>query len=333
MKKSSSITCAILFVYFSLSAFKVQAQYDLRPRIYAAIKAYINKEYLKSAQLYSEDLVERNFYAPDDKMLYSARMWALADMPDSAFSQLNRMAKGSYAPALKNIFADDAFNNLKKDNRWITLSELLKTKSIKPEQAVKKNYMLIAELLIIFYDDQHYRLPLDSIIQKYGDSSPEIIAQWQLVHKLDSVNQQKIETLIDKYHWPKNNEIDKEGSNTIFLVIQHAKLAMKLKYLPLIKEAYKKNMITGQEVALLEDRIAMFQHKKQIYGSQLIGDGTGKYYIAPLGDPDNVDKRRAEMGMPSMNENLQRWNMTWNVEQYKKDLPHIEEIASHMTYN
>ncbi|MDB5029801.1 DUF6624 domain-containing protein [Mucilaginibacter sp.] len=332
MQKSSYRTCVILLVCILVSAFKAHAQYDLRPKIYAALKAYTNKEYLKSAQLYSEDLIERHYYAPDDKMLYAARMWALADVPDSAFSQLNRMAKGNYSGALKNIFTDDAFDKLKSDSRWMNLTELLKSKGIKPEQAVKKNYMLIAELLIIYYDDQHYRLQLDNISQKYGMSSPEIKAKWQLINKLDSVNQQKVETIIDKYHWPKSNEIDKEGSNAIFLVIQHAKLAMKLKYLPLIKEAYKMDLVTAPDMALLEDRINTMQHKKQLYGSQLIGDGTGKYYVEPLEDPDNVDKRRAEMGLQPMNEYLKYWKMAWDVEQYKKDLPKIEELENGVIY-
>jgi hypothetical protein len=421
MKKSNCRTCAILLVCFLVSAYKAHAQWDLRPRIYAALKAYTNNEYLKSAQLYSEELIARNYYVPDDKMLYDARMWALANVPDSAFSQLNRMAKGNYSGVLKDIFADDAFDKLKSDSRWMSITELLKSKGIKPEQAVKKNYMLIAQLLIIYYDDQHYRLQLDNISQKYGASSPEmkaqwqlinkldsvnqqkvkkiidkyhwpkskeidkegnktiflviqhaklandytlneelavikqddqkyrveldeiekkygtqssqIKAQWQLINKLDSVNQQKVEKIIDKYHWPKSNEIDEEGSNTIFLVIQHANLAMKLKYLPLVKEAFKKNLVDAHDMALLDDRINTFQHKKQLYGTQLIGDGTGKLYVQPLEDPDNVDKRRVEMGLPPMNEYLKYWKMEWNVEQYKKDLPTIEEIVSHITFN
>jgi hypothetical protein len=43
-----------------------------------------------------------------------------------------------------------------------------------------------------------------------------------------------------------------------------------------------------------------------------------------LRDPENVDKRRLEMGLNSMQENLNRWNLTWDVEAYIKNLSAIE---------
>jgi len=419
----------ILLLCILLSGFTVHAQNELRPKIYAALQAYTNKEYLKSAQLYSEDFKERHYHVPVDKMLYAARTWALAGQPDSAFSCLNRLAKGNYPQTLEDIFADDAFDHLKNDNRWKSLTELLQAKGIKLEQAVKRNYMLItklliinyddehyrlqldgieqkygtqspqvklqtqlilkhdsvnqqrvriildkdgwpgadaigdegsdaifsviqregydvvfkylplvkdpvkrkkymlsAELVVIMHDDQHYRLQIDSIEKKYGTQSPQIKAQWQLIHKLDSIDQQKVKAILDKDGWPGPNEIDYIGSNAIFLVIQHAGLDMQVKYLPLVKEAVKRSLLNGGALALLEDRINIAQHKKQIYGSQLVGNGNGKYFVGPLEDPDNVDKRRAEVGLQPLNEYLKYWNMTWDVEQYKKDMPMIEQM-------
>ncbi len=430
MKKPNNRNRTILLICLLLWGFTVYAQNELRPKIYAALQAYTNKEYLKSAQLYSEDFIERHYHVPVDKMLYAARTWALAGQPDSAFSCLNRLAKGNYPQTLEDIFADDAFDKLKNDNRWKSLTELLQAKGIKPEQSVKKNYMLIAELAIIEYDDQHHRLQSDGIEQKYGAQSPQMKAQIQLVNKHDSINRQKVKVILDKYGWPGADEIgdeasdaiysviqregydmvfkylplvkdavkrkkymlsaelaiimhddqyyrsqiddiekkygtqspqmkaqwqrigkldsidqqkikailDKdgwpgpyeigaEGSAAIFLVIQHAGLDMQLKYLPLVKDAVKRASLNAGSLALLEDRINITQHKKQVYGSQLTGDGTGKYYVLPLEDPDNVDKRRTAVGLQPLKEYLQYWKMEWDIEQYKKDLPKIEKLA------
>ena len=41
-------------------------------------------------------------------------------------------------------------------------------------------------------------------------------------------------------------------------------------------------------------------------------------------DPDNVDKRRAEVGLPPIAEYIKNWDMKWDLEQYKKDLLSIE---------
>ena len=51
------------------------------------------------------------------------------------------------------------------------------------------------------------------------------------------------------------------------------------------------------DLALLEDRVALRQGKKQIYGSQIGMDPeTGEYFVSPLEDPDNVVERRIKMG-------------------------------------
>ena len=49
-----------------------------------------------------------------------------------------------------------------------------------------------------------------------------------------------------------------------------------------------------------------------------------KPYVLPLDDARKVDKRRAEMGLNTMQENLNRWELTWDVEAYLKMLPKLE---------
>jgi len=43
-----------------------------------------------------------------------------------------------------------------------------------------------------------------------------------------------------------------------------------------------------------------------------------------LEDPDNVDMRRAGVGLPPLAIYAEQWQIKWDVEQYKKDLPAIE---------
>ena len=93
-----------------------------------------------------------------------------------------------------------------------------------------------------------------------------------------------------------------------------------------MREAVKKGTAAAGNLALLEDRVALGQGKKQIYGSQIGRDQDTKlYYVQPLSDPDNVDKRRAEVGLPPLADYVANWQIKWNVEQYKKDLPAIEK--------
>ena len=92
-----------------------------------------------------------------------------------------------------------------------------------------------------------------------------------------------------------------------------------------MREAVKSGKASGSSLALLEDRVALKQGKKQIYGSQIGQDSDLKlYYVLPLEDPDNVDKRRAEVGLQPLSDYVNHWQIKWDVEQYKKDLPTIE---------
>ena len=70
----------------------------------------------------------------------------------------------------------------------------------------------------------------------------------------------------------------------------------------------------------------MGQGKRQIYGSQIARDQeTNVYYVSPLEDPDHVDQRSAEAGPGPLADNVNRWQSKWDREQYKKDLPTLEE--------
>ena len=93
----------------------------------------------------------------------------------------------------------------------------------------------------------------------------------------------------------------------------------------MLREAVKKGNAQPAYLAMLEDRVALGKGEKQIYGSQIGHDQkTGEYYVSPLIDPDNVDKRREEVGLGPIQEYISNWGITWDVEEYKKKLPEIE---------
>jgi hypothetical protein len=109
-------------------------------------------------------------------------------------------------------------------------------------------------------------------------------------------------------------------------VIQHADIATQQKYLPMMREAVKKGNARPSSLALLEDRVLLRTGKNQIYGSQIGTDPkTNLNYVLPLDDPENVDKRRAEVELQPLADYISHWNLTWDVEAYKKQLPDLIE--------
>lgn len=174
------------------------------------------------------------------------------------------------------------------------------------------NKQLISQLDTIFHDDQSYRQIADSIEQKFGENSKEATQLWQTIHDKDSINLIKISAIIDKYGWAGPDVLGKNGSNTIFLVIQHNDLKSQEKFLPIMKEAVKKGNAAGSDLALLVDRIEMFNGRPQIYGSQ-IQMKDGRYAIYPILDEKNVNKRRAEVGLNPLEEYVKTWKIEYTL--------------------
>ena len=190
----------------------------------------------------------------------------------------------------------------------------------------QKNDSINSSLDSIYQTDQNIRFKLIDL-QKKDEMQPEELKNIIVkMNKIDSVNLNKIKSLIDNYGWPEN--LSFQRNQTIFLVIQHSDLGTQQQYLPIIQKAVEEGKTLPSNLAILEDRISLREGKKQIYGSQIFVDSkTGKKYVEPLKNPETVDKRRAKVGLPTMNEYLKQTNqMEWSIEKYYKDLPEIEKL-------
>jgi len=283
---------------------------------------YNAKDYRNSANNYSKAFkVNGGKGLPNDRY-NAACTWALAAVPDSSFVQLNRIvAKGNFN---NYITTDKDLNSLHNDKRWEPLLEKFKQNKNKAEK--KLNKLLVVMLDSIYIEDQKYRNQIDAIEKQYGLKSKEMKDHWNIIKEKDSINLIKVKSILDKYGWVGADVVGVEGNSTLFLVIQHSDQATQEKYLPMMREAVKNGKAQGSSLALLEDRVALGQGKRQIYGSQIGRDpDTQIYYVLPLEDPDNVDKRRTEVGLGILAEYVNHWQIKWDIDQYKKDLPKLEE--------
>jgi len=159
------------------------------------------------------------------------------------------------------------------------------------------------ELEQIGVEDQTLRLLLPDVNEKFGKGSDQEEYIWTLIHKQDSICLKKTLEILDNYGWVDISRVGISANQALWLVIQHADLAIQEKYLPLLKESVIKGESQGWHLAFLEDRILMRNNKAQIYGSQAIPDKTtGKMKIYPIEDVKNVNTRRAELGLEPIEE-------------------------------
>ncbi|MFP7656955.1 DUF6624 domain-containing protein [Chryseobacterium proteolyticum] len=282
---------------------------------------YKAKDFKNSANNYSEAFRSNGWKASLNDRYNAACSWAMASVTDSAFSQLEKIA--TQFSNYNHITGDTDLNSLHADVRWKPLLEKIKLNKEKAD--AKLNKPLVEKLGSIYNEDQNGRREIGEIEKKYGRDSKEMQEHWRTIIKKDSLNLIEVKAILDKYGWLGPDVVGNQGNNTLFLVIQHADLETQVKYLPMMREAVKNGKAQSGSLALLEDRIALRQGKKQIYGSQIGQDPeTHAFYVSPLEDPDHVDKRRAEVGLPPLAEYVTHWNMKWDPEQYKKDLPNLE---------
>lgn len=187
------------------------------------------------------------------------------------------------------------------------------------ETKTKLDEELIAMLDTIHQEDQNLRRQVRDIEGKFGRNSKEIKAHWKTIYEKDSLNLVKIQQILDERGWLGQDVIGRKGNKTLFLVIQHSPLEIQQKYLPMMRAAVKNNKARPNDLALLEDRVALKTDNRQIYGSQLgRNKETGEFYISPIADPEHVDKRREEVGLGTIADYANDWNITWDVEEHKK---------------
>lgn len=192
---------------------------------------------------------------------------------------------------------------------------------------------LAEELKIILHDDQSMREKLEGLRIKYAGDTAMLRTESHrlavLINKQDAANMIKVADIINRQGWPGPEVVGKSGSNTLFWVIQHADIDIQQKYLPIVRQAVKEGKLSSENLALLEDRVLLGTGKRQLYGTQIGGDMVAnEVYVMPLDDPDNVDKRRASIGLEPLANYVTDWNISWDVEAYKKRLPELDIMYS-----
>jgi hypothetical protein len=260
---------------------------------------------------------------PDGDRINAARTWAKANAPDSAFFHLFKLVQYNNFIYYGYLNVISELYTLHSDKRWNEVINRARENFISSGSDLDMD--MIAILDSIYVDDQIYRMQLIEVEKEYGFDSKEFGSLWKKIIPRDSVNLIRAKKFIDTYGFPGREVIGSEGSAALWLVIQHSDIRTQETYLPLIRDATKRGDLDAGKLALLEDRVALRQGKKQIYGTQITRDGaTGEYYVQPLLDPDNVDKRRAEVGLGKLQDYVSEWGITWNAEEHKKKLAEIE---------
>lgn len=157
-----------------------------------------------------------------------------------------------------------------------------------PEPAIAR------ELLQMQEQDQ-----ADRKLASQGSAS-EVVAR---IKAGDDTRQQRLAEIIATKGWPTAPMVGWEAADAAWLIAQHADdgLNFQKQALALMeKEASKRGLPIDANIAYLVDRIAVAEHRPQLYGTQFAMPAPDKpcdIDFLPLDNRKRVDKRRRAIGL------------------------------------
>lgn len=185
-----------------------------------------------------------------------------------------------------------------------------------------QNERLRQELLAMRSEDQTTRIESLRALKKLGvdlgdpgqhkdPKVQEILAlEIKKGSEIDKKHRNRLAEIIDEYGWPGSTLVGHDGANAAWLIAQHADadVAFQKRCLQLM-EAAPKSEVELSNVAYLTDRVLVNEQQPQRYGTQM-GEN---FKPQPIEDSENVDQRRAQVGLPPLAQYLQTAK-----EQYEK---------------
>jgi hypothetical protein len=272
-------------------------------------KAYQDKDYAKSVEIFEQAF---KLDKPKTSDLYSASWSAtLSNQADKAFSFLGQ-AIDEGNPSFTHIKANQELVSLHKDVRWKEMI-LAKMEKMQADEWAKLKYPKIAKMLdSMVVPDQAIRnrhneflkqgVKKDSIIMK------NLITEWNMIDSLNLIQTKKI---FAEYGFLGFEEAGKTGSHDLWLLIQHSDKDPKFQEAVLseMKKHVERKNANGTDYAYLIDRVNLNTGKQQIYGTQMRrSNETGVLAPHNLFEPENFNKRRAEVGLDTIEEYIETLN-------------------------
>ena len=128
----------------------------------------------------------------------------------------------------------------------------------------------------------------------------------QKLQKIDEGNRVWLQKVIEKQGWPVQDLVAEDGGHAAWLLVQHADAdpEFQARCLELMK-ACPLGQVAQVDIAYLEDRIRSARGEPQLYGTQ-VEFKEGQWRVKPVENRKGLDDLRASVGLPPIDEYLER---------------------------
>ena len=127
----------------------------------------------------------------------------------------------------------------------------------------------------------------------------------ETIHKRNAA---QLRAVIEQFGWPSSKVVADDGAEAAWLIAQHAigEPDFQRYCLQALRGAASSGGASLRHVAMLEDRIRMFEGRPQVFGTQLEPDEDGMPRPYLIEDPDGVEERRRAVGLEPLSARLVR---------------------------
>lgn len=289
-------------VYQYLTAHGHFAKYQFELRGFGSDSAVADNNSEAGRKLNRRVLIKENVNKYPVMLYSQASSFVKKNMPDSAFYCLYQWLK--MEPDAMLLIHDPDLSPLHQLDDWRRIEAKVRLKYNRfksPETAYKLDNL--------YFRDQRYRTlsAMYAATKGYvpkGIDTLDIKSPMRIT--LDSLDYLETIKYIKSANWPDASVVGARQANAIFYIIIHISDVRKQKEaLPYLEAACKKGTVTWDKYAWLFDVIRIKESGLQYYGTQYKADEAdpSTYRIAPIENPEEVDKRRAEIGMPPLDKN------------------------------
>ncbi|MEU6171713.1 DUF6624 domain-containing protein [Streptantibioticus parmotrematis] len=129
--------------------------------------------------------------------------------------------------------------------------------------------------------------------------------------RLTTRHADRLAEIMDAHGWPTAERFGADAARAAWLIAQHAdrQLDVQRRALRLMEQAAAQGDVSARELAFLRDRVLVNEGREQIYGTQIAGVRDGAPVPWPCEDPERMDERRAEVGIPPFDEYVAQFSV------------------------
>jgi hypothetical protein len=162
------------------------------------------------------------------------------------------------------------------------------------------------ELLAMISEDDNLREQLAADGSLFEGYHPHM-------EHLHQKNTARLKSIIAVHGWPGSDLAGEEGEEAAWRIAQHSisDPAFMRTVLKLLQSACENQNAPPWQVAMMEDRIRMFEGRMQLYGTSFDWDDSGVMNpYPPIEEKESVDERRSAMGLSPLEEEIARHRAT-----------------------